>query len=235
MSARPLFRGECMYMHLRGNVEYCVAAGEVVLLDLERGRYSTLTPDCRNAFLRLVKGRGLVDEADRQTLEALRRPGYLIEGAQSVWANGVMALDVAQDDFDLPDGLKVRAPLLVHVIFSQWVLATHLRIFSLSAVLKYVRRSKKGLSIRTTDSDRIIQSVVNAFEMSSFLLGRTDRCLVRSLAMFMMLQRRGVSSRLIFGVRADPFAAHCWVERNGAVLNDVAENVRCFTPIMVLP
>jgi hypothetical protein len=45
------------------------------------------------------------------------------------------------------------------------------------------------------------------------VLPTDSRCLVRSLVYLAMLERRGVESTLVIGVRTEPeFAAHAWVE-----------------------
>jgi hypothetical protein len=45
------------------------------------------------------------------------------------------------------------------------------------------------------------------------------RCLTQSLVLTRMLARRGVESRLVIGVKAgESFAAHAWVEYDGAPL-----------------
>jgi Transglutaminase-like superfamily len=36
----------------------------------------------------------------------------------------------------------------------------------------------------------------------------------------------------VFGVNADPFEAHCWVQAGSVVLNDTLGRVSSFTPIM---
>jgi len=38
----------------------------------------------------------------------------------------------------------------------------------------------------------------------------------------------------VIGIRPDPFLAHCWVQHKGLVLNDDIDNVRTFTPILVI-
>jgi hypothetical protein len=53
------------------------------------------------------------------------------------------------------------------------------------------------------------------------LLPTDSRCLMRSLVMLAMLERRGVSTTLVIGVRVDPdFAAHAWIEEAGEPLLD---------------
>ena len=64
---------------------------------------------------------------------------------------------------------------------------------------------------------------------------RQSRCLVRALAVHRACRKgRVAGSRLVFGVTAHPFAAHCWVQLGNAVLVGGYEQARLFTPILVL-
>jgi len=51
-------------------------------------------------------------------------------------------------------------------------------------------------------------------------------CLAKSLALWWLLGRQGISSRLRIGIRKEneKFEAHAWVERDGAALNDLDEH-----------
>jgi transglutaminase-like putative cysteine protease len=49
-------------------------------------------------------------------------------------------------------------------------------------------------------------------------LQRDPRCLTTSLVLTALLARRGIPATLVIGVRADPFAAHAWVEHRGRPL-----------------
>lgn len=60
------------------------------------------------------------------------------------------------------------------------------------------------------------------------------RCLPDSLALFDHLTARGHRPRLLFGVVPEPFAAHCWVQHDGTILNDSLDTISRFTPILVL-
>lgn len=51
------------------------------------------------------------------------------------------------------------------------------------------------------------------------LLPTDSRCLMRSLVLLSLLERRGVRATLVIGVKTDPaFEAHAWVERDGRAL-----------------
>lgn len=53
-------------------------------------------------------------------------------------------------------------------------------------------------------------------------------CLEQSLALFVLLRRRGVPAELRIGVQARPFHAHAWVELDGEPVNEDAETVARF-------
>lgn len=59
-------------------------------------------------------------------------------------------------------------------------------------------------------------------------------CLRDSLALMHWLAKRGESATLVFGVKLDPFAAHCWVQKDEIALNDRPERIERFTPIRII-
>jgi hypothetical protein len=66
------------------------------------------------------------------------------------------------------------------------------------------------------------------------LLPVDDRCLVRSLTLVRLLSRRGLPATVVIGVRTDPeFAAHAWVEMEGAPV--IPDGAGEFTRLMEVP
>lgn len=57
-------------------------------------------------------------------------------------------------------------------------------------------------------------------------------CLFDSLCLMRVLLAQGVSADLVFGVRGRPFAAHCWVECEGEILDDGGEACASFVEIV---
>ena len=84
----------------------------------------------------------------------------------------------------------------------------------------------------TSETERAIE--LRAFEHARLLRSAADRCLPRSIALSLRLARRGIHAHIVIGVRSDPFGAHCWVQHGEAVLNDTAEEVLRYTPILVV-
>jgi hypothetical protein len=62
-----------------------------------------------------------------------------------------------------------------------------------------------------------------------------SRCLPDSLALFDFLTARKLRARLVFGIRREPFAAHCWVQTELALLNERADIAAGFQPIFIVP
>jgi len=56
-------------------------------------------------------------------------------------------------------------------------------------------------------------------------------CLAKSLTLWWLLGREGISANLRIGIRKEneKFEAHAWVERGGAALNEPEEHHRHFT------
>jgi len=64
------------------------------------------------------------------------------------------------------------------------------------------------------------------------LYPRPYLCLFDSLALLEFLASYRAFPRVVFGVVADPFQAHCWLQEGNVVLNDDLERVGRYKPIM---
>lgn len=78
------------------------------------------------------------------------------------------------------------------------------------------------------------QMLASRFARARWLVPLSGNCLTDSLALVRWLQEHGAGATLIFGVKLDPFAAHCWVQTNEILLNDLAERVERFTPVRAI-
>lgn len=66
--------------------------------------------------------------------------------------------------------------------------------------------------------------------VAAFFPGRA-LCLQQSLALWVLLRRRGVDADLRLGVQPYPWAAHAWVEHRGEPINESPELVRSFVTL----
>jgi hypothetical protein len=83
---------------------------------------------------------------------------------------------------------------------------------------------------RLPEARRLALAVVRAARFGVF----RPQCLVRSVALSRMLEKRGMVGTLVrVGVRrnAGEFLAHAWVEYGGETLGDADEHVGTFVPL----
>jgi hypothetical protein len=55
-----------------------------------------------------------------------------------------------------------------------------------------------------------------------------------SIALLEFLDQAGLTAHLVFGVIADPFAAHCWVQTPELILNESVDTAGLFQPILAI-
>jgi len=93
------------------------------------------------------------------------------------------------------------------------------------------RKRRHGTSMPQSD----LHAFIDAFSrLQPFFFAAKDACLVEALALSEFLAGYGVFPSWVFGVQARPFAAHCWLQLDGIVLNDTVDHVKRYTPIMVV-
>jgi len=117
------------------------------------------------------------------------------------------------------------------VVVTMW-----LRRRSLSDIVNRVMtlRARHGVAQVETDDHAMLAAVASYMRLRPFALTSHDRCLKDSLTLVHFLASRGLFPQWVIGVRVHPFGAHSWVQSRGVVLNDLAERVRHYQPILVV-
>lgn len=137
-------------------------------------------------------------------------------------------------DPDVPAHTR-RSPYTHALTFflSSATASRQLRDKGFQATISRVRARKRGKvdSSRPFDSQRA-RSLISVFGSLRWFYPRPYLCLFDSLALIEFLAHFNLYPDWVFGVTADPFEAHCWVQSGGVVLNDTIERVSAFTPIM---
>jgi transglutaminase superfamily protein len=93
------------------------------------------------------------------------------------------------------------------------------------------RRRRHAGSTLEYDAARAAQ-LIAIFKRLRPLFPRPYLCLFDSLALFEFLAGHGCFPHLVFGVVADPFEAHCWLQAGTLVLNDNLERTGRYKPIL---
>ena len=124
---------------------------------------------------------------------------------------------------DKPIPVATKAALVAEILATyaraRWTLKRH----GLRATLDSWRTAPQAAgrkpaqsAIRNLQSERRLGRVVSR---TLSPLPTDTRCLMRSLVLTRVLARRGIDTRLVIGVHpGERFAAHAWVEHDGAAL-----------------
>jgi hypothetical protein len=100
-----------------------------------------------------------------------------------------------------------------------------------STVAGLERRRRHAGSPSHFDAGRAAQLIV-IFKILRPLFPRPYLCLFDSLALLEFLVGHDCFPHLVFGVVADPFEAHCWLQAGTVVLNDGLERAGRYKPIL---
>ncbi len=78
----------------------------------------------------------------------------------------------------------------------------------------------------------LASEIVTTFNTLRYMLPRNYLCLFDSLALLECFARHQLFPDWVFGVQAEPFEAHCWLQHRDILINDQVERVRRYVPIM---
>ncbi|HEY0340629.1 MAG TPA: lasso peptide biosynthesis B2 protein [Steroidobacteraceae bacterium] len=102
-------------------------------------------------------------------------------------------------------------------------------------VVQAARLRKKRTQTTSGHDIAAIRALVTAFvHLRPLFYTARDACLLDSLTLMHFLARYGVPATWVFGVKTDPFYAHCWVQHGDFVFNDSPDFIKGFSPILVV-
>lgn len=217
---------------LRAHLAYAIVSRWTVFLDIPADRYVCLSG---------LAGRALVTIASAEDLALPEQ-----EALQPLLEAGFLRTDAPEPAVCRPPSIAFRSSLpgemsapfslreMLAVVYQMARQRYAAKTSSLHDLIDGFATRKSLCRPRKDDEHHRAIRIATAFDRMSLLLGAHDRCLARSFALARHLTARDVACDLVFGVSMDPFAAHCWVQHDGVILNDHLDHVRTFTPILVL-
>jgi hypothetical protein len=223
-----------MGYRLKDRETFTIIAGRAIFLDLACDRYFCLSADVSQILLAVLEGRS-TDVAPEIESRAILATGLFVpiagdELPRPCDAGAPPRLDL-HDLRPLPRRSLDLAVALVVTAATRF----ELRYRSLFSVVDRLRRLKETSRPREPVGDvGRATGIASGFAWSQALLSSHRRCLPRSIALTSRLLRSGFEVELVLGVRLDPFGAHAWVRSGELVLNDDAEAVSRYSPILVV-
>jgi hypothetical protein len=213
---------------LADGISFCDLDGRIVLLDLGRDRYFGLGPTAEKSFRCLLGGTEQLSEPELRSLRAagLIVPADRLEPILGACAAPPTASLVERRHTDM--GIQVG--LLPEIAARLWRARRGTGKGRLLRTVAALRTARAGAE----RSDVSVEILVPPYLAARRLLPFAPNCLRDSLALASFLASRRGSFQFVFGVRRDPFAAHCWLQEGSLVLNDSLDSVADFRPILVV-
>jgi len=217
-----------MLWRLLPHATLCVASGRLILLDVRQDRYSLLPTALADPMRRWLS---------EDALSPLPAPLLRLFQAGGVVRAGDPPTVHTQEYIRIPQTLAAPPPCLPT---SAWRSASRvgaavgrtwleLRLRPLEAILNRVtQRRIRGAPAGT---DRLVKQSA-LYDAARRYSPFARSCLLDSLALDAWLAGGDCGRRLVFGVTAEPFGAHCWLQTPHAILNDSYERVSRYTPIL---
>lgn len=230
---------------LSPHVHLCVAGKQVVLLDLERDKYLSL--ECAHPVGRWVRGWPVPVAADSVAPAGEPENGMLAK----MISQGLLVADSTKGKEAAPVVTQQPRAALVEYDLNVRPCTNLAQLWSLFGAYTAARwslrhrpiktvveaaglRASRAGSGRPVDLATVRPLVTAFFHLRPWFYTARNACLLDSLTLVNFLARYGVFPRWVFGVKTDPFYAHCWVQQGEYVFNDTADYVRGFSPILVV-
>ncbi|HEV2147948.1 MAG TPA: lasso peptide biosynthesis B2 protein [Longimicrobiaceae bacterium] len=110
----------------------------------------------------------------------------------------------------------------------------HLKLRGFGPSVAAARRLGARLTGAGLAAEEVERASYRVAVAAAFFPGRAV-CLEQSLALYILLRRRGVPAELRLGVQVYPFHAHAWVELHGEPVNEHPETVARFRALPEVP
>jgi hypothetical protein len=110
--------------------------------------------------------------------------------------------------------------------------SSKLRLQPLRRTVRGVENRRHQLRNASSHDQDTMHELVTIFHLLRPYYMREYLCRFDSLALIEFLAHYHQFPSWVFGVKVEPFGAHCWVQEDDCLLNDTIDYVRRFTPIM---
>lgn len=220
------------------HVHACFAANRTIFLDMKRGTYFGLDPE-KTELLRHA-----LDDAP--TAEQVASP----IAAELIGLGLLTTSRSASKTFLPPAASAPEAPLLpliddqpnlsaarvLRFLMTCSAVAWRLKFRPLDRSLAHLAHRKSRSTAGFIAEDVVLaraRDLTRAFlHLRPFAYAARNRCLLDSLALAEFLASYGIRATCVFGVRANPFEAHCWLQIGSHVVNETPEMAQRYAPIL---
>lgn len=220
---------------LHRDLSYCRIDDHLIFLDIQNDRYFRLAAPLESALVTYLSGGNAPDHSIRRLIE------------QQILIDEPTGSDRSPPFFaNIPTRSAVEETTRARRTSFSEILDTLTIVGSTQLQLKNRglkqalckladlrgKQTSRPSAPRHNETDALDAST--AFRSARLYVPIDTCCLLDSIAMVKFLAKRELYANLVFGVTADPFSAHCWVQYGTTVLNDALGHVLAHTPIRVI-
>lgn len=140
-------------------------------------------------------------------------------------------------EFDLDARPKANALQLWRFGGSCLQAQLSLKLRPIQSIVEAIRERKvrrEAAEPPAADPVRLRSLVTSFARLRPLFYTLRSACLLDSLTLLHFLGAEGIHPDWVFGVKTDPFDAHCWVQHGEVLLNDIPDRVRQYSPILVV-
>jgi hypothetical protein len=230
------------------DVYACFCDNRLVFLHLTENKYLCLGKRHSHLALALYQdtsdARSKALDAEQQAINeeevipivrALRKRGIFVPTAQGGRQVALAYTQAATRTLlplagpaDLRISVSHRREFVRATIKASWVL----RCRSMHRIVSDVRQRKQRRKLSESTDWAFLRELVAIFFSIRPFYPRKYLCLYDSLALIEFLALFNLFPQWVFGVTAEPFRAHCWVQEADVILNDSLDFARIYKPIM---
>jgi hypothetical protein len=231
------------------HVFMCIRDDDLVLLDLASDQYLALRAAQTIGLSSMIEGwpvkrseRGREMQTSYADLQAL---------ANELFRRGILTADITSGKNGAPVSVfaalaeltadnagrrSLRTADVIALVASSISAALSLRYRPLKCVIDQVEHRKRQRAERSISVDgEVFGRLIAAHGyLRPFLFSTRNSCLFECLVLMNFFARYDLFPTWVFGVHTHPFAAHCWIQSDGLVLNDTVDHVSRYTPIMAI-
>jgi hypothetical protein len=235
-AAMPAQAERALYLLSHG-VYVAEVGRKAIFLDLKADKYQAVDRATYRSLAPYLAGSTELDnstptERQQKLLDSLTQRRLLTSDPQAGRPVRQITHETPQRHL-LPDRnsarLLQRIALLAGLFYTAIRSDRMLRKLPLHACIEHVRGAKAACGKAPP-----LGSWLPYFLHARFYYPADLICLRDSFMLMNFLLAHGIAADWVFGVQADPFSAHCWVQIGDLAINDDVERTSRFTPILVV-
>lgn len=236
-------------LYLPNHVHACVTQGHCVFLDLKQDKYSAVPIETTRHISDPSDidsgGVSLASQLEPHRADLLSAGVVTMDPSNARPIAATIAEPIEGHIFGLDDqrafglagedakDLKITIGEMVLFLYASWRASRHLSSRHIERVVAMVRRRKAHRRGASTDIEHL-RRLTAVFRRMRPWYPRKYLCLYDSLALLEFLATQHIHPTWVFGVQAQPFGAHCWVQHEGLLLNEGTEYAGRFEPVFAI-